>query len=185
MTNLLAGAGPMPQGGAGAQGPSPGLASTLGAAPQAAPQTTSGAPQNMLSGAQPQGQPGARPVAPPSREKMAEAIQKESFITGALKELLGIPDLSAKDILDTVGNIVAEQVMSPFQAAQSLKDLPSSDDSLTLRQWVANHYVRSMQSLQTVSEMMGAHGAMTRGIAPGGQPQVPQPASTPMAQQNG
>jgi hypothetical protein len=116
---------------------------------------------------------------------MAEAIHKESFVTGALKELLGIPDLSAKDILDTVGNIVAEQVMSPFQAAQSLKDLPSSDDSLTLRQWVANHYVRSMQSLQTVSEMMGAHGAMTRGMAPGGQPQVPQPAPAPMAQQNG
>lgn len=164
-------------------GPSPGLSGTLGATPQAAPQQQS---SNMFSAAAPRPMPGGpqAPVAPPSHEAMTEAFQKESFVSSALKELLGIPNLSTKDILDTVGNIVAEQIMSPFQAAQSLKDLPPTDDSMTLRQWVANHYARSMQSLQTVSEMIGARGAMMRrmGLA---EPQIPPSAPSPAVQQNG
>lgn len=187
-SNRLAGAGPSaPTPGAG-DGPSPGLAGTLGVAPQAPPQTTS----NMLSGAsqaQPQGspqpmmpRPAAPPIVPPSREMLSEAFHKQSYAASALRGLLGKPNLTDRDVIDAVGEVVADGVMSSFRAANYLKDLPTDAEPLQLRQWVGQHYAASAKALQTVSEMIAAEGAMARRRGtPRAQvmPSQPQPASAP------
>lgn len=171
MANRLAGAGPAPGGGGNNDGPSPAMTGTLGIAPQAAPQQGAMPGQNML-GASPQapqpqqggmpGQPQA-PVVPPSKELLMEAIHKQSVVTAHLKALLSKPDLKTKDILTAVGQVVADGVMSPFDAPKYLKDLPGPDPTpLELRKWVAQHYARASQALQTVASMIGAHGEMVR-----------------------
>jgi hypothetical protein len=147
----------------------------------------------MLSGAQPQqqqqgqpqaaqGQPGA-PLVPPSHATLIDVFHRGSYVVSALKQLLSKPDLKTKDILDTVGEIVADQVMSPFDAAKYLADMPTQADPLQLRQWVGQHYANSAKNLQTVAEMLHAHGAMTRRMAqqppqmmpPDASPQMPPP----------
>lgn len=179
-SNRLAGSGPMPSTPGAGDGPSPGLSGTLGAVPQAPSQTSS----NMLSGAQPQagmprpGQP-QQPIVPPSPEMLMEALHKQSYVTSALKGLLGKPNLSDRDVINAVGETVADGIMSPFQAADYLKDLPADAEPLQLRQWVGQHYANASQALQTVAEMLHAHGAMTRR---GGMPMAPQAA--PIAPQN-
>lgn len=139
--------------------------------PQAGPPA---APANMIAGGPPPGGP-QEPAVPPSLPQLTEALHKTSYVTSMLSGLLSKPDLSTKDILDDVGDMVAEQVMSPFMAAKYLSDLPPDDDSLKLRQWVGQHYATTAQSLQTVAEMVAAHGQMTR--AQGGP--VPAPVAPP------
>jgi hypothetical protein len=190
-TNRLAGSGPSPMSGGG-DGPSPSLTGTLGQAPQASPQPgTMPQPSNMLSGGQ--GQPqasamapgmggnGQPPVQPPSQEMLMEAAHKQSVVTSHLKVLLGKPDLKTKDILNSVGEVIADGVMSPFDAAKYLSDLPSADsDPLQLRQWVAQHYANATKAMQTVSSMIAAHGQMVRRQAqqtPASMPQQMQPAN--------
>lgn len=174
-SNRLAGAGPMPSTPGAGDGPSPGLSGTLGATPQASPQTGT----NLLS-TPPQGMPkpvaGLPPIVVPSPEKMMEALHKQSYVTSALRELLGKPDLADKDVINAVGSIVADGIMSSFQAATYLKDLPTDAEPLQLRQWVGQHYATASQHLQTVAEMLSAHGAM---MMRGGQPMAP--AGPPMA----
>ena len=183
-SNRLAGSGPTAPTPGASDGPSPGLSGTLGVAPQAPPQTTS----NMLSGPSQNsvqrmptaaGSPPPAPLVPPSREKLLEAFSKTAYLNQELKSLLSKSDLSAKDIITATGQAVADSVMSSFQAASYLKDLPATDNSLELRQWVAGHFGNSSKTLQTVAEMLAAHGAMTRRVGaapPQGVPQQPQAA---------
>ena len=184
MANRLAGAGPAPGGGGNNDGPSPAMMGTLGVAPQAAPQQGAmPAGQNMLGAAAPgaappqRGMPGQpqAPLVPPSKEMLMEAIHKQSVVTAHLKALLSKPDLKTKDILTAVGQVVADGVMSPFDAPKYLKDLPGPDPTpLELRKWVAQHYARASQALQTVASMIGAHGEMIRRqqAAPSPQPMI-------------
>lgn len=181
-SNMLMGAGPAAQGGGGnADGPPTNLQGTLGATPQAAP--TMGA--NMLAGGAPGAPQGAggpqQQIVPPSIEKLHEVYHKQAYTVHALKGLLGKPDLSTKDILSEVGDAVADGILGPFDAARELETIPPGGDSLQLRQWIGQHYANASQALQTVSEMIAAHGQMTRrqGI-------VPPPSSAPqsMPQQN-
>jgi hypothetical protein len=167
-TNKLMGSGPSP-GGGNADGPSPAQSGTLGNAPQAAPQT---APSNMLAqgqpmpGGAPQGGSGPQdqqPLVPPTKEKLFEAAHKQSIVTAHLKALLGKSDLKTKDILNAVGEVIADGVMGPFDAAKYLADLPGADaEPLQLRKWVAQHYANATKALATVTEMIAAHGQMTR-----------------------
>jgi hypothetical protein len=184
MGNRLAGSGPQP-GGNNNDGPAPHLSGTLGVAPQAAPQQGAMPPQNMLSsgggGAQqpaqaPNGAPGGSqaPIVPPSKATLMDVSHKQNLVTAYLKELLSKPDLKTKDVLTAVGEIVADRVLSPFDAAKYLADLPSGDASpLQLRQWVAQHYATASRHMQIVHSMIAAHGAMVRRqvAAP---PQMPQ-----------
>lgn len=188
--NLLAGAGPQgTSGGAGAPAP---MQPAPGGPLQAPPNNmlSQGGPSAPPMGAAgPGAPPQSAPVVPPSPEMMKEALTKQSMMTSSLKQLLSKPDLSTKDILDEVGEMVAEQVLSPFMAAKSLSDLPPDGDSLKLRQWVGQHYANATKSFQTISSMLAAHGAMMRqqGAAPPMQepPQAPtpQPSQSPPANQ--
>jgi len=191
MGNRLAGSGPTTISGNN-DGPSPSLSGTLGVAPQAAPHKGAGAPQNMLSqgvGSPPQnargpgGAPGGpqAPIVPPSKETLMEVSHKQSLITAYLKELLSKPDLKAKDILTAVGEIVADRVMSPFDAAKYLADFPGGEASpLQLRQWVAQHYANASKNMRIVHSMIAAHGAMVRRQA-AAPPQSPQSRFSQMA----
>lgn len=157
-----------PDGGGGPPqaGPPQGVPNML-AQPQGAPPGAPGAPDQQ--------QP---PVAPPSPEMMKEALTKQSMMAATLKQLLGKPDLSTKDILDSTGELVAEQVLSPFAAAKSLADLPPDGDSLQLRQWVGQHYANATRDLQVVSSMLAAHGQMMR-QQQAGAPALGVPAPPP------
>jgi hypothetical protein len=190
MGNRLAGSGPQP-GGNNNDGPSPSLSGTLGVAPRAPPQQGA-MPQNMLSRgggaaqqpAQANGTPGGpqAPIVPPSKATLMEVSHKQSLITAYLKELLSKPDLKTRDILTVVGEIVADRVLSPFDAAKYLADLPSGDaSSLQLRQWVAQHYAMASKHMQIVHSMIAAHGAMVRRQAAAPPPQMPQPRFSQMA----
>jgi hypothetical protein len=182
MGNRLAGSGPQ-SGGNNNDGPSPSLTGTLGVAPRAAPQQGA-MPQNMLSrgggGAQQpaqanvtQGGPQA-PIVPPSKATLMEVSHKQSLVTAYLRELLNKSDLKTKDVLTVVGEIVADRVMTPFDAAKYLADLPGGDASpLQLRQWVAQHYVNASKNMGIVHSMIAAHGAMVRRQA-ASPPQIPQ-----------
>ena len=72
--------------------------------------------------------------------------------------------------------------MGPFDAANELKSLPSTGESLALRQWVGQHYATSAGHLNTIVEMIEAHGNMVRrggrprGAMPRGQASPPNPA---------
>lgn len=172
-----------------------------GAMPSAAPMAPSGPPMAPPQGGSPSPSLGAAnmisgppkgpqaPPAPPSLPQLTEALHKTSYVTSMLSGLLSKPDLSTKDILDDVGEMVAEQVMSPFMAAKYLSDLPPDGDSLKLRQWVGQHYATTSQSLQTVASMISAHGQMMRGQgAPmpaqaGPAAPAPPPAQPPMMPQ--
>jgi hypothetical protein len=163
----------MPSAGGDNPGPSPGLAGTLGAAPQASPQQ---APGNALGGPQQPQKP------PPSMETLVDAAHKTGYVNSMLKELLSEPDLSSRTIIDSVGHLVAENIMNPFDAAQYLKDLPT--DPVMIRQWVAQHYTNSAQSLHNVAAMIHMAGAAQRQGQP--QPQMMQPQAPPnMMQGNG
>lgn len=165
--NMLSGA-PSP-----ATGPVASLQGTLGASPQ----TPAQAAPNMLAKA---GQaPGAAPQAPaqppPSKEQLLDVAHRTAYVNDALGKLIGKPNLSSRNVVDQVGNLVAEQIMDPFMAAKYLGDLP--DNTPQIRQWVAQHYANSKQTLQTVTEMIHAEGAMRRRqTAP---PAVPQQAAAP------
>jgi hypothetical protein len=189
MSNRLAGSGPTTISGNN-DGPSPGLSGTLGVAPQAAPQQGP-TPQNMLSRggggaqqpAQANGTPGGpqAPIVPPSKEQLFEVSHKESLVFAYLKELLSKPDLKTKDVLTAVGEIVADRVMTPFDAAKYLADLPGGDASpLQLRQWVAQHYANVSKNMGIVHSMIAAHGAMVRRQA-AAPPQMPQSRFSQMA----
>jgi hypothetical protein len=94
---------------------------------------------------------------------LMDVIHKQSVVAAHLKALLSKADLKTKDILGAVGEVVADGVMSPFDAAKSLSDLPGPDpEPLELRQWVAQHYANASKALQTVAQMIHAHGEMTR-----------------------
>lgn len=153
MGNQLAGAGPQMASG-GSDGPSPTMTGTTGNAPQASPDNG-----NMLAGSPPQGQ---SPQQPPSKEQLLNAFHKTSIVNEELKGILGKPELSVRDVIDVVGNIVSQEVMSAFDATNYLKDLPPDGDSAKLRQWVAGHYTKSAQTLQTVAEMLHAEGQAGR-----------------------
>lgn len=174
--NMFAGAGPPPAGGGG--GP------MLAGPPMAGPQGPPQAPGNMISQPLPGGPQGApqAPIVPPSPEKLKEVLTKQSMMVASLKQLLGEPDLKTKDILDSVGELVAEQAITPFMAAKSLSDLPPDGDSLKLRQWVGQHYANATQSFQTVSSMLAAHGAMMRRQQAGGAAMQPPPVQGPEPQ---
>lgn len=181
-TNRLAGSGPTMMSGGG-DGPAPGLTGTLGVAPQAAPQQGAMPAQNMLSQGG-QAAPGMTPPGmspqgaqqpPPSREKLMDVLHKQHFVMATLKALLSKPDLAKKDVLGAVGEIVADGVMNPFDAAKYLADFPNDADPLTLRQWVGTHYANARKNYQIVSSMLEAHGAMVRRQAAG----MPMPAGAP------
>jgi hypothetical protein len=189
MSNRLAGSGPTAISGNN-DGPSPSLSGTLGVAPRAPPQQGA-MPQNMLSRgggaaqqpAQANGTPGGpqAPIVPPSKATLMEVSHKESLITAYLKELLSKPDLKTRDILTVVGEIVADRVMTPFDAAKYLADLPSGDASPSqLRQWVAQHYANASRNMGIVHSMIAAHGAMVRRQA-AAPPQMPQSRFSQMA----
>ena len=189
MGNRLAGSGPQP-GGNNNDGPSPSLSGTLGVAPRAPPQQGA-MPQNMLSRgggaaqqpAQANGTPGGpqAPIVPPSKEQLFEVSHKQSLISAYLKELLSKPDLKTKDVLMSVGEIVADGVLSPFDAAKYLTDLPTADSPpLQIRQWVAQHYANVTKNMGIVHSMIAAHGAMVRRQA-AAPPQMPQPRFSQMA----
>jgi hypothetical protein len=192
MSNRLAGSGPTTISGNN-DGPSPSLTGTLGVAPQAAPQQGAMPAQNMLSrgggSAQqpaqaPNGMPGGpqAPIVPPSKATLMEVSHKQSLITAYLKELLSKPNLKTKDVLTAVGEIVADRVMTPFDAAKYLADLPSGDASpLQLRQWVAQHYANASKNMGIVHSMIAAHGAMVRRQAAGMPMQTPPPQMPPAA----
>jgi hypothetical protein len=193
MSNRLAGSGPTTISGNN-DGPSPSLTGTLGVAPQAAPQQGA-MPQNMLSRggggaqqpAQANGAPGGPqgPIVPPSKATLMEVSHKQSLIFAYLKELLSKPDLKTKDVLTAVGEIVADRVLSPFDAAKYLADLPSGDaSSLQLRQWVAQHYANVKKHMAIVHSMIAAHGAMVRRQAAGMPMQGPSGAPPPNAPAN-
>lgn len=166
MSNLLAGAGPTPSGAGGnADGPPLSMQGTNGATPQASPNQP--APNMLAGGGMPPGglpRPGAAPatIAPPSIGKLHEVYHKQAYTLSALKGLLNKPELSTKDVLNEVGEAVANGIMGPFDAADQLKTMPAVDDSLAIRQWVGQHYANASQALQTVSEMIAAHGEQTR-----------------------
>jgi hypothetical protein len=179
--NMLAGSGPRSHSvGGSADGPPAHLQGTNGATPQAAPnQPTVGPGPNMLAGAgtPPQGPPGAaaappQPIVPPTLPMLIDALHKVSYVNSTLRVLLNKPDLKTKDILNEVGEAVADGVMGPFDAAKELATLPAIDDSLALRQWVGQHYATSAQHMQTIAEMIEAHGHMVRR---GGQPRGVMP----------
>jgi hypothetical protein len=189
MSNRLAGSGPTAISGNN-DGPSPSLSGTLGVAPRAPPQQGA-MPQNMLSRgggaaqqpAQANGTPGGpqAPIVPPSKATLMEVSHKQSLITAYLKELLSKPNLKTRDILTVVGEIVADRVMTPFDAAKYLADLPSGDASpLQLRQWVAQHYANASRNMGIVHSMIAAHGAMVRRQA-AAPPQMPQSRFSQMA----
>jgi hypothetical protein len=186
MGNRLAGSGPQP-GGNNNDGPSPSLTGTLGVAPQAAPQQRP-TPQNMLSqggqpspGGMPSPQGAQAPIVPPSKEQLFEVSHKQSLISAYLKELLSKPDLKTKDVLTAVGEIVADGVLSPFDAAKYLTDLPTADSPpLQIRQWVAQHYANVTKNMGIVHSMIAAHGAMVRRQA-AAPPQMPQSRFSQMA----
>ena len=189
MSNRLAGSGPTAISGNN-DGPSPSLSGTLGVAPRAPPQQGA-MPQNMLSRgggaaqqpAQANGTPGGpqAPIVPPSKATLMEVSHKQSLITAYLKELLSKPDLKTRDILTVVGEIVADRVMTPFDAAKYLADLPNGDASpLQLRQWVAQHYANASRNMGIVHSMIAAHGAMVRRQA-AAPPQMPQSRFSQMA----
>lgn len=179
MAPNMFGASPPATPGAPPAGPSP-----AGPAPSGPPQGT--APTNMIAGAPNAAQ---APPPPPSAAMLDEALHKTSYVASMLNQLLSKPDLSTKDVLDDVGEMVAEQVMSPFMAAKYLSDMPPDGDSLILRQWVGQHYATTSQSLQTIAEMVSAHGQMMRraagpqGVAPPATgaptPAAPPPAPSP------
>jgi hypothetical protein len=182
-TNRPAGSGPTMMGGGG-DGPAPGLSGTLGVAPQAAPQQGALPAQNMLAqggqappGGMPPPQGSQAPALPPSKEKLMDVLQKEHFVMATLKALLSKPDLAKKDVLNAVGEIVADGVLSPFDAAKYLADFPNDTEPLTLRQWVGTHYANVRKDYQTVSSMLEAHGQMMRRL---GRTQMPpQMAQSP------
>jgi hypothetical protein len=190
MSNRLAGSGPTTISGNN-DGPSPSLTGTLGVAPRAPPQQGA-MPQNTLSRgggggpqqpAQANGTPGGpqAPIVPPSKATLMEVSHKQSLITAYLKELLRKPDLKTKDVLTAVGEIVADRVMTPFDAAKYLADLPSGDASpLQLRQWVAQHYATASRNMGIVHSLIAAHGAMVRRQA-AAPPQMPQSRLSQMA----
>lgn len=179
--NRLAGSGPTTMSGSG-DGPSPSLSGTLGVAPQAVQQQ---APQNMLAqggrptpvgmpqAASPQGQ-----MQPPSPQKLMDVMHKQHFVMATLKDLLSKPDLSKKDVLGAVGQIVADGIMGPFDAAKYLRDFPTDADPLTLRQWVGTHYANAAKNYQTVTSMLEAHGQMVRRQQAG----MPVQSNAPMPQ---
>jgi hypothetical protein len=112
---------------------------------------------------------------------LVEAMHKTSYVNSALKGLLSKPDLSTKDVLNEVGDAVAEGVMGPFDAAKELATMPPTGDSLALRQWVGQHYANSAQHMNTIAEMIEAHGHMVRR---GGQPRriaLPSQGAAPNA----
>lgn len=165
-SNMLAGAGPMAAGAGGnADGPPLSMQGTNGATPQAAPNQPT-APNMLAGGGTPAGGPPSPgmppPIVPPSIEKLHEVYHKQAYTVHALKGLLNKPDLATKDVLNEVGDAVANGILGPFDAATQLKTMPPNDDSLALRQWVGQHYANASQSMQTVSEMIAAHGHMTR-----------------------
>jgi hypothetical protein len=89
--------------------------------------------------------------------------------------------LKTKDVLTAVGEIVADRVMTPFDAAKYLADLPGGDASpLQLRQWVAQHYANVSKNMGIVHSMIAAHGAMVRRQA-AAPPQMPQSRFSQMA----
>lgn len=186
-TNRLAGSGPTTISGGG-DGPAPGLTGTLGVAPQAAPQQGSAPAQNMLSqggqaapgGISPGMPPPGAQQPPPSRERLMDVMHKQHFVMATLKGLLSKPDLAKKDVLGAVGEIVADGVMNPFDAAKYLADFPNDADPLTLRQWVGTHYANARKNYQIVSSMLEAHGQMVRRVA---SAQMPPPMPQPPANQ--
>jgi hypothetical protein len=121
----------------------------LSAAPAASPQGIAGAQARQ-------------PIVPPSREVLMKAFHDQSYVVSALRGLLGKPNLADRDVLNAVGAIVADEIMSSFQAATYLKDLPNDAEPLQLRQWVGQHFALASQHLQTVAEMIAAEGAMVR-----------------------
>lgn len=183
--NMLAGSGPSPSTGGNADGPAPQIQGTTGATPQAGP-VPQGAP-NMLAGG-PQGAPGGgqpsqASAAPPSIGMLMEALHKQSYVVSELKQLLSKPDLTTKDVLNSVGEAVADKILGPFDAANYLKDLPPGDDAMALRQWVGQHYAQAYKAFQTVSEMVAAHGQMMRRQA-AGQPMPQGPQAPPQGLSN-
>lgn len=174
MANMLAGSGPQPGGPSSLSGPPAALQGTLGAAPQAQP--------NMLAGGSPQGAPGGSPQQPPpSKEQLTEMIQRTGHVNAVLKQLLSTPDLSVKDVINAVGELVAEQVMDPFMAGKYLADLPA--DPMQVRGWVSQHYASSVQTLTALASMIQAHGEMVRRMIASQMPQqAPQMPSSMMPQ---
>lgn len=162
MPNMLSG-GPT-----GLSGPPAALQGALGAAPQQQP--------NMLAGPNAGGAQQA-PIQPPDKVTLVDVAHKTSYVNAALGELMSKPNLTERDIVDSVGDMIAEQAMNTFQAAKYLADLP--DNPAQLRQWVAQHYVTSKQTLQTVSEMLQAHGNMMRRAAALTQTQPGLPMANP------
>lgn len=192
-TNRLAGSGPTMMGGGGGDGPAPGMTGTLGVAPQASPQQAPAAPQNMLAQAgqaapamMRPGMPQGAQQPPPSPQRLMEVMHKQHFVMATLRELLAKPDLAKKDVLGAVGEIVADGVMNPFDAAKYLADFPNDTDPLTLRQWVGTHYANSAKNYQIVTKMLEAEGQMRRRAAMGAPmppPQMPAPANQLSAMQ--
>lgn len=184
-TNRLAGSGPTSTGGGG-DGPAPGLSGTLGVAPQASPQQGAMPPQNMLAqGGQPSPgmmRPGMPPQGaqqpPPSPQMLMDVMHKQHFVMATLRGLLSKPDLSKKDVLGAVGEIVADGVMNPFDAAKYLADFPNDADPLTLRQWVGTHYANAAKNYGIVTSMLEAHGQMMRQQT-AGMAQMPPPSVPP------
>lgn len=173
--NRLAGSGPTMMSGGG-DGPAPSLTGTLGVAPQASPQNMLAQGRQPPQGAMPQAQPPQGQMQPPSPQKLMDVMHKQHFVMATLKDLLGKPDLSKKDVLGAVGQIVADGIMGPFDAAKYLSDFPTDTDPLTLRQWVGTHYANASKNYQIVTSMLEAHGQMMRRQ----QAPMPAPSNAPM-----
>lgn len=99
-----------------------------------------------------------------------EAIEKTHYLNDGLRLLLNKPGgASRSDVIDEVGHLISEGILSSQAAAQEIQSLP--DDNGQIKLWLQNHVVNS-----TI-----ARGKLLQMLAPGGG-QRAQPQATPPMQ---
>src|SRR6185312_10128203 len=85
--------------------------------------------------------------------QLANAHAQWGVINDSVGSLLQKPNVSAKDVADGVGNLVAMNVIDAKTGAAELAGMPSSPDELP--NWLRGHLVRGMQAQQQIEAMIG------------------------------
>lgn len=82
------------------------------------------------------------PVA--TKEQVHDAIAKNTLSIQAMAKLLGKGSFTNKDVVNTLADLVSSGSVPAKQAAAEIANMP--DDPQTLRLWVMNHYMQTVET---------------------------------------
>lgn len=96
-----------------------------------------------------------------AQTQLTTAYHQQTVLNDSIGSLLQKPNVSAADVTNSVGDMVAKGILQPKVAAAELANMPPNPQDLP--NWLRGHLVRGLQAQQQIEAMVGPHNLVDTG----------------------